>query len=188
MRYIAPAIRAGLDCLEITPHQLTGISCVQGPGSFTGIRMVFAHVHGISMAASIPMSSISYFDTLIHGPGKLLQGPAWIFIHSRRNQVYAMKFSLPTLRRITAPVNINLENIGPLVNKVQGQVIHAFGSGVRKNPDYFTADYWNILPETWDIPLPQSLLKLSIKAEYTRRTSFPEYLRPSDAEENLQVS
>lgn len=187
MKHMAPAIKAGLDCLGISAEQLSGISCVKGPGSFTGIRMAFAHFYGMSIPAKIPMTSISYFDALIHGPGQLLQGPAWIFIHSRRGQVYAMNFSLPSLKPLSDPANIDLKDISRLAGSVHNQAIHVFGSGVRKNPDYFTDDYWNILPETWDTPLPQSLLELSVNSEYNSRIPFPEYLRPSDAEENQSL-
>ncbi len=183
MKHIAPAIKAGLDCLEIQPCNLAGISCPQGPGSFTGIRMIFAHAHGIALTAKIPMSVFSTFEALIDGPGHLLHGPAWIFIHSRQGQVYAMGFSLPSLKPLASPANIDIKKVLHLVNPVQGRAVHVFGSGVRKNPEYFTADCWNVLPETWDTPLPQSLLRMGIQAPYTTRPSFPEYLRPSDAEE-----
>ncbi len=185
MKHIAKAINSGLEFAEIRPRDLAGISCVRGPGSFTGIRLVFAHAHGLAVSSKIPMSTISYFEALIRGPGSLLHGPAWVFIHSRRHQVYAMGFSLPSFLPISSPANIDLRNMDSLVNRVEGQTVHVLGSGVRKNPDYFTADYWNILPEIWDNPLPQSLLELSIDSIYTRQTLFPEYLRPSDAEENL---
>jgi tRNA threonylcarbamoyladenosine biosynthesis protein TsaB len=184
MKHIAPAIKAGLDFTGISSQQLSGISCVEGPGSFTGIRMAYAHVHGMSLPAKIPMSSISYFAALIHGPGKLLQGPAWIFIHSRRGQVYAMNYSLPSLKPLSKPANINLWDIPDLAGSAKTRSAHAFGSGVRKNPDYFPAEHWNILPETWDTPLPQSLLEISLDSAFSAKVSFPEYLRPSDAEEN----
>ena len=187
MKHIAPAIRSGLECLEVSPGDLAGISCVQGPGSFTGIRMAFAHAHGLSLAAKIPMASISYFDALIRGPGKLLHGPAWIFVHSRLNQVYALQFCLPCLLPLSAPVNIDLNSIPGLAGNVEEGPVHVFGSGVRKNPDHFAADYWNILSETWDIPLPWSLLSLCVGADYSRPMPFPEYLRPSDAEEKQEL-
>ena len=185
MKHIAPAISSGLDCIGIKPEHLAGISCVKGPGSFTGIRMAFAHAHGLALASKIPMTSISYFDAIIHGPGSLLQGPAWIFIHSRRDQVYAMGFSLPSLRPVSAPCNIDFKSLDLLVKPVENQTVHVLGSGMRRNPHCFSADYWNILPENWDTPLPHSLLKLSVNSSFAVQTPFPEYLRPSDAEENM---
>lgn len=187
MKHMARTIKAGLDFTGIRSKELSGISCVEGPGSFTGIRMAYAHVHGMSLPAEIPMSSISYFEALIHGPGKLLQGPAWIFIHSRRGQVYAVNYSLPSLKPLSRPANINLGDIPDLAGSSRTRAAYAFGSGVRKNPDYFPARHWNILPEIWDIPMPQSLLEIGLNSKFSTSVSLPEYLRPSDAEENQNL-
>ncbi len=188
MKHIATGIRAGLDSLEIQPGDLSGITCVQGPGSFTGIRMVFAHAQGMAMGARIPMSKICGFDALISGPGPLLHGPAWIFIHSRRNQVYARGYLLPSLQPLSPAACMSLENITELVKPRPGQAVNVLGSGVRRNPKYFTSDIWNILPRIWDIPLPQVLLDLSTESSFASEPLFPGYLRLSDAEEKLANS
>lgn len=186
MKYIAPVIKSGLDFLELNPSQLSGISCVEGPGSFTGIRMIFAHAMGMACSAQIPMGKISYFEALIHVPGRLLHSPAWIFIHSRRGQVYGMGYYLPSLSPIGNPANMHLTKVRDIMNNYQKEKIHVLGSGVRKNPEIFNSDHINVLPEIWDTPCPQTLLYLSFKSDQSNKIQLPEYLRPSDAEENLQ--
>lgn len=186
MKYIAPVIKSGLDFLEFNPSQLSGISCVEGPGSFTGIRMIFAHAMGMACSAQIPMGKISYFEALIHGPGRLLNSPAWIFIHSRRGQVYGMGYHLPSLAPIGNPANMHLTQVKDILNNYQKEEIHVLGSGVRKNPQVFDSDHINILPGIWDNPSSETLLNLSFKSFQTIDMQIPEYLRPSDAEENLQ--
>ncbi len=187
MKYIAPTIKSGLDFLGIRPDQLSAVSCVSGPGSFTGVRMVYAHAHGLSLAADIPITSISSFDALIHGPGRLLQGHAWIFIHSRRGQVYARGYSLPAMQALSQPANMNIMGIDRLADPASEKTTYAFGSGVRRNPDRFTSRHWTILSPSWDVPSPQSLLSLSFNEDSFSLDPYPQYLRPSDAEESLSA-
>lgn len=186
MKYIAPVIKSGLDFLKLDPSQLSCISCVEGPGSFTGIRMIFAHAMGMACSAQIPMGKISYFEALIHGPGKLLHSPVWIFLHSRRDQVYAMGYHSPSLIHLGSPANMHLSQVKDILNHYQKEKVHVLGSGVRKNPQVFDSDHINILPEIWDNPSSEALLSLSFKSFQTLDMQLPEYLRPSDAEENLQ--
>ncbi|MFP4083308.1 MAG: tRNA (adenosine(37)-N6)-threonylcarbamoyltransferase complex dimerization subunit type 1 TsaB [Desulfonatronovibrio sp.] len=186
MRHIAPAIQAGLNSLELRPRDLSGISCVEGPGSFTGIRMIFAHASGLSRAAGIPMSAVSSFDALILGPGRLLQGTAWIFIHSRLGRVYAGSYCLPDLKPLYFPADMAVQDIPELISSDQDREIYVLGSGVRKNPDFFKAQSCTVLPACWDIPLAHSLLELGVNAAYTHDNLCPTYLRLSNAEENLR--
>ncbi|WP_028574244.1 tRNA (adenosine(37)-N6)-threonylcarbamoyltransferase complex dimerization subunit type 1 TsaB [Desulfonatronovibrio hydrogenovorans] len=185
MRHIAPMIKAGLDFISLPAGNLAGVSCVGGPGSFTGIRMAFAHAQGLSLATRIPMSTISYFEALIRGPGRIMTGKALILIHSRRRQVYLAGYSLPDLTLTHLPRNMSLEDLDQLADLESQKNIHVFGSGLRRNPDLFFPESWNILPEYWDLPRPEILLELCAESAWHLHPLCPEYLRPSDAEENL---
>ncbi len=184
MKHIAPGIDTALHRLELAPADLTGIACITGPGSFTGIRMSLAHAQGMACTLDIPMAGISYFQALALGPGPLLSGSLWILIHSRRNQVYGQCFSAPDLQSLTPAQNLQLDSLKPLLDS-QSSPVYLLGSGVRKNPDFFQESHGNVLPPVWDTPRPQDLAALAARARWSRSLPDPEYLRASEAEENL---
>ncbi|MFW6005131.1 MAG: tRNA (adenosine(37)-N6)-threonylcarbamoyltransferase complex dimerization subunit type 1 TsaB [Desulfonatronovibrionaceae bacterium] len=188
MKHIAPSIQAGLDFTGLDPAGLEGIACVQGPGSFTGIRMSYAHALGLSLAADLPMASLSLFDALVQAPGSLLHGPVWVIIHSRTRQVYARGYLGPDLKPVSAPVCLNISELSLLLETNRHEKIHVLGSGVRRNPQAFTRKQIHILPVFWDTPTPDTLLSLALKARYGRHIQAPAYLRLSDAEDNLKKS
>ncbi|WP_045215184.1 tRNA (adenosine(37)-N6)-threonylcarbamoyltransferase complex dimerization subunit type 1 TsaB [Desulfonatronovibrio magnus] len=185
MKYIAPTIKSGLNFLGMEPCELAAISCVEGPGSFTGIRMIFAHAMGMAAGAQVPMGRISYFDALAYGPGKLLKNPLWIFVHSRIGQVYAAAYKTPGLELLYAPANIALSNVAKIAGLDTNGKLNIMGSGVRRNSNIFKHGNFKILDPVWDKALPESLLCLTIKASKSYHYLLPRYLRASDAEENL---
>lgn len=188
MKHIAPAIREGLDFTGLDPAGLDGMACVEGPGSFTGIRMSYAHALGLSLAADLPMASISLFDALVHAPGSLVTGPVWVIIHSRARQVYVRGYMGPGLRPVSSPRCVNISELPDLFEMNRYKKIYVLGSGVRRNPEAFTHEQILVLPPFWDTPAPDILLSLIHKASFSRDILVPAYLRLSDAEENLKKS
>lgn len=51
---------------EISKQELNLTACMKGPGSFTGLRIGFAAVKGISAALGIPFVSIPTLDCMAH--------------------------------------------------------------------------------------------------------------------------
>jgi tRNA threonylcarbamoyladenosine biosynthesis protein TsaB len=51
--------RAGL-----APADLDGVTCMRGPGSFTGLRVGFAAARGMALSLNIPMASVSTLDCM----------------------------------------------------------------------------------------------------------------------------
>lgn len=61
---LAPAISHILECLNLKPTDISSIACVNGPGSFTGIRLTLATAAAMSRVLNIPVASINYMQAL----------------------------------------------------------------------------------------------------------------------------
>jgi tRNA threonylcarbamoyladenosine biosynthesis protein TsaB len=65
-RTLAPAIAKLLERLQLTPHCLHAISVVQGPGSFTGLRVGAATAKTMAWALGIPLIAVDALDGIAH--------------------------------------------------------------------------------------------------------------------------
>ena len=184
MKYLAPILHRALDFLGLNFTDLKGLAYVRGPGSFTGLRLVLAHIFGLARGCDLPVAALDYLPLLALGPGPLLTGELWVVTHSRRNQVYAQGFDVPEVKAISEPEALSLTELAKLLGK-RSEKIHLLGSGVRKNQSSLENKSWEVLPAFWDKPLTNVLLAQSLKAKFTKTIVHPLYLRPSDAEENL---
>jgi tRNA threonylcarbamoyladenosine biosynthesis protein TsaB len=65
-RTLAPAIATLLERLKLTPGMLHAIAVVQGPGSFTGLRVGAATAKTMAWALGIPLIAIDALDCVAH--------------------------------------------------------------------------------------------------------------------------
>lgn len=65
-RTLAPAIAGLLERLRLTPRMLHAIAVVQGPGSFTGLRVGAATAKTIGWALGIPLVAVDALDCVAH--------------------------------------------------------------------------------------------------------------------------
>ncbi len=184
MKYMAPGISSALQTMELEPQHLEGIACVSGPGSFTGLRMSLAHALGLACAHNIPLAGLSFMQALAMGPGPLLQGMLIILVHSRREQVYAQAFACPDLTSTAPAKNLHLSELKPIISACSNPV-YLMGSGVRRNSGFFHDHQSGVLPQYWDVPVPHNLLRMSMEASWDTTLPSPDYIRVSEAEENL---
>ncbi|WP_457571517.1 tRNA (adenosine(37)-N6)-threonylcarbamoyltransferase complex dimerization subunit type 1 TsaB [Desulfovulcanus sp.] len=184
MKYLAPILHQALEFLGLNFTDLKGLAYVRGPGSFTGLRLVLAHVFGLARGCDLPVAALDYLPLLALGPGPLLTGELWVVTHSRRNQVYAQGFKVPEVKAISEPKALGLADLEKILNK-RTKKVYLLGSGVRKNQICLQNKSWEILPILWDKPLTEVLLAQGTQAKFTKKIIPPLYLRPSDAEENL---
>jgi len=184
MKYLAPILQQALDLLNLKFSDLKGLAYVRGPGSFTGLRLVLAHIFGLARGCNLPVAALDYLPLLAQGPGPLLTGELWVVTHSRRNQVYAQGFEVPEVKAISEPKALSLARLEKILN-MRPKKVYLLGSGVRKNQVLQQNNSWEILPSFWDKPLPDILLAKGGQAKFTKEMIPPLYLRPSDAEENL---
>ena len=184
MKYLAPILHQALDFLGLNFTDLKGLAYVRGPGSFTGLRLVLAHIFGLARGCDLPVAALDYLPLLALGPGPLLTGELWVVTHSRHNQVYVQGFNVPEVKAISEPEALCLTKLTKILNK-RTKKVYLIGSGVRKNQACLRNKSWEILPILWDKPLADILLTQGVRAKFTKKIIPPLYLRPSDAEENL---
>jgi tRNA threonylcarbamoyl adenosine modification protein YeaZ len=72
-----------INMAEISKKDLDLIACMQGPGSFTGLRIGFAAAKGMSSALNIPFISIPTLDCMAH-PYRFWQGPVLPVIDAKK--------------------------------------------------------------------------------------------------------
>jgi tRNA threonylcarbamoyladenosine biosynthesis protein TsaB len=83
---LMPAIDAMLRDARLTLSKLRALVVVNGPGSFTGLRVGLSTAKGLAHASGIPIFSISRLDTLV----SLAENPqAVALLDAGRNEFYA---------------------------------------------------------------------------------------------------
>jgi len=186
MQFLAPALDQALTLLSLTPKDLSGVACVRGPGSFTGLRIVLATALGFAKASDLPLAGLDYPPLLAQGPIPLLHGTLAVLTHSRTRQVYAQTFSAPGCEPLSEPESLMLEQI-PALLQDKPRPWSVLGSGLRRNRNFFEDHLEEavFLDPIWDNPRPESLAHAAARARFHKEPIALNYLRTSDAEENL---
>lgn len=205
---LAPRIQAVLKGLGLAPAQLTHLAAVRGPGSFTGLRLALATVAGLSRATQAVQAGLDYMPLLAMGaallPGADSAGASlWPVTHARRDLVHVQGFSpaAPAHKAhkpASTPAAISdilvlspAQALGMIALHAQkaGQSAFVFGSGLSRNRAFFEENVGHgvcLLEEAYDTPNAQALLALCDEAAFGRADSLPLYVRPSDAEANIE--
>lgn len=185
---LAPAVQRLLRLADLAPAGLSGVACVRGPGSFTGVRMTLAFALGLARAAGLPLAGLDYLPLLAAGCAPLLDGTLAVLTRARRGQVYVQPFAAPGGEPLAGPRAAALEALPGLLAGLPAPLRLA-GGGAGGN----RADLARLLPRAtvldsaWDHPLPAVLARLVWAAEYSTAPIEPLYLRASDAEDNLEA-
>jgi tRNA threonylcarbamoyladenosine biosynthesis protein TsaB len=74
-RTLAPAIARLLERRHLTPRMLHAIAVVQGPGSFTGLRVGAASAKTMAWALGIPLVAVDALDCVAH---QVACDPTWL--------------------------------------------------------------------------------------------------------------
>lgn len=188
MEYLVPTVARLLSSAGIKGQDLRGIACVRGPGSFTGLRLVLATAFGLSRGWNVPLAGLDYLPLLAAGPAPLFIGTLGVLTHARKHQVYLQAFRCPEMTPLFAPMTPTLEDAVSLLSS-QESPVSILGSGIRRNLDFWSHGSlkFTILDQVWDNPKPETLLAYAAQATLSNDPIAPIYLRPSDAEENLDL-
>ena len=184
IRHLPTAIERGLKVHGLSVKELTGIACVRGPGSFTGLRISHAAMFGLARPFGTPMAGLPYPEILAAQAAPLVDGEIWVLTYARKAQVYVQGFAdgrpLTQIRPMSASEAHDLlaARPGPL---------RLLGSGLRKNPGLDGLPRTTTLPPEFDVPRPEALLRAALDATYRPTPPAPLYLRKSDAEDNLEA-
>ncbi|PTN38916.1 tRNA (adenosine(37)-N6)-threonylcarbamoyltransferase complex dimerization subunit type 1 TsaB [Desulfonatronum sp. SC1] len=202
MRFLVPALEQALNLLGLKMHDLSGIACVRGPGNFTGLRLCLATTYGLAMGAGLPMGGLDYLPLLAAGPAPMLQGRLAVLTHARTRLVHAQSFQVsasPASREISTELRVTPLNdprilavdIPSDLHSLLGdddQPLYLLGSGVRRNLEWIKAELpqARVLDPSWDAPQAHVLIQAAMNATFGLTPIEPLYLRPCDAEENLE--
>ena len=191
VRFLVPGLNSVLDEFGVDAGVIDRIVCVRGPGSFTGLRLVLAAAEGLAAGLDVPLAGLDYLPLLAAGPGPLAHGPLHVLTYARRGLVYAQSFEAPSLDEIAPLASLSLDEAAERILDL-GNTGFILGSGLRKNTAFFadlTSAHPDLVPldATWDNPTPDRLLKAAEQAAFARESIEPIYVRPSDAEDNLEA-
>ena len=190
VQFMMPGLETILKEFSVDAGAIGRIACVRGPGSFTGLRMVLAGAEGLAAGRDIPLAGLDYLPLLASGPAPLLNGPLHVLTYARRGLVYSQSFGAPSMTEIAPLASLTLEEAARRITE-HGETGLLMGTGLRKNPAFFAElatahPGWTLLDEIWDNPAPEILLKTAEQAVFSHDPVGPIYVRPSDAEENLE--
>jgi tRNA threonylcarbamoyladenosine biosynthesis protein TsaB len=188
MQVLVPEIMSMLSILVQNNPPLGGIACVQGPGSFTSIRLILATTFGLARGWAIPMAGIPYLPLLASGPAPLLSGELWVATHARQRQIYLQSFAVPSCAPLFPAFSPTLEQVERLIEKIAHPPF-VLGSSLSRNEDFWESlsDKVTLLDPGWNTPRAVDLVRAACGSVFTHAPPQPIYLRPTDAEENLET-
>jgi tRNA threonylcarbamoyl adenosine modification protein YeaZ len=185
IRHLPTAMERAMGVGGVRPCDLAGIACVRGPGSFTGLRIAHAAMHGLSRPHAIPMAGLLYLEILAAQAAFLVQdSELWVLTYARKGQVYMQGFQAGQPLGPVRPLPV--ADALAVLQKRTGRAF-LLGSGLRKNPELLLLPNASVLPEILDTPFPATLLRTACSATYSNLAPQPLYLRKSDAEDNLEA-
>ncbi len=108
---LAPAVDHVLRLAGVKYEDLTGIVVADGPGSFTGLRIGFAHVHGLlSGRDDLVLSTVPSLLAAAWPSVCLLQRPVAAVYDAYRGEVFGAVYGLEA-RTILAPLCCSVEEL-----------------------------------------------------------------------------
>jgi tRNA threonylcarbamoyladenosine biosynthesis protein TsaB len=84
---LLPAIRKQMEAAGWNLNELAAIGMVNGPGSFTGVRVGLSAAKGLSEATQVPLIAISRLAILANAAGET-EGNVWAALDAGRGEFY----------------------------------------------------------------------------------------------------
>ncbi|GAB7078604.1 tRNA (adenosine(37)-N6)-threonylcarbamoyltransferase complex dimerization subunit type 1 TsaB [Megalodesulfovibrio paquesii] len=194
---LAPAVQAMLRACGLRPGDLAGIACVTGPGSFTSLRLVLSFAEGLRLSASLPLAGLEYPALLARAARERLghdRLPLLFCTHARKGLCYARLFAadsppLPDASAIQVlPIHEALALAADLPTLLCGSALRPACFPPERLAGFLAAHpACTLLPERFDHPDAATLLAAAAGADFLHTPLAPIYLRPSDAEANLEA-
>lgn len=207
---LAPALAQICGALKLSLPAFRRIACVNGPGSFTGIRLTLATAAALRRTGQAKTAGLDLMQALAASAAQQHNLPygnfVWTLTHARRQLVHCRTFlsygpQIPpqplcdtdlcppeeALRRITQSLQ---------TDSAKQKRVLVCGSGLARNAHIFQSlDGMNLVPPAPGVALlalPRltvpdilALRLLARHAEYEDRDVEPLYVRPCDAVANL---
>jgi len=180
-----------LSDLDLHVGQLDAIAVVQGPGSFTGLRVGMATAKGLALSLGIPLIGVSSLETL--ASNIVYAGmPVCALLDARKNEVYAGLYEyeqghmrLVGDERVLTPDEL-LEGltgeavfVGDGAVRYRSVIIRQMGERAHFAPDSFHHPRASIVASL-------AAFKFATEPPMSPDIMAPVYIRPSDAEKSTQ--
>lgn len=215
MEFLAPTIDWAMKTSGLDFSHLGGLACVNGPGSFTGLRMTLATLNGLGLCMNLPMAGLSALELIAANLTGIVSGLVVSFIRSRTERAYVQAFFLPEttpspaqnsfteekqeIFPLTGAAEVSLEEIPGHIRTLTNSLyipsviqrelgkVYLVGSGARPYLKALCRNWPQAVPvpERFDFPQPEILLHNALGADYSYEPLQADYIRASDAEENL---
>jgi tRNA threonylcarbamoyladenosine biosynthesis protein TsaB len=175
---VVPLTETLLKIASIRPEELGMVACMQGPGSFTGIRIGFSVAKGIATGLGIPLTAVPTLDCMAY-TGQIWSSVVIPVIDAKRHRYFAAVYR--DRHRISNYLDVDARYLAGYIQPDDTVLLTGPAA------DMVFAE-WNNPPHTHLNPYrhrgnAQALL------EYIRQgdgiiadTIFPVYIRKSDTE------
>jgi tRNA threonylcarbamoyladenosine biosynthesis protein TsaB len=183
-----------LSSCQVTMEDIDYVAVVEGPGSFTGLRIGVATAKGLAHAMNIPVVGISTLDALAYNL-PFCQGLICPILDARRGQVYSgiYQWKNQDLNIIEKPKAITINELIEKLNTMEGKITF-IGDGISMNKEILLEKLKErviIGPEAVRMPRAGSVAQIALrKIKEGQWQNFyelvPEYLRKSEAERQYE--
>jgi len=184
----------------LRPEDLTGIVCMGGPGSFTGLRIGFSLAKGLALALGCPFASIPTLDCMAN-PLSSLKGLVIPVLDAKKSSFFCALYR--DGKKISADMDAGPAEIAAVISKAIAEAASAgqtkqallFGPGAEMLHGKLT-QLPQSQPASIDILVAkgirwgnaQTLLEMALETDIfanniTNFSTGPEYIRKSDAED-----
>jgi len=180
----------------LKPEDLSGIVCMGGPGSFTGLRIGFSLAKGLALALGCPFAAIPTLDCIAR-PLSSLKGLAVPVLDAKRSSFFCALYRDGA--RICADMDAGPSAIATVIADAastgQAKQVLLFGPGAEmlygkltQLPQSPLADINILVGKGLRWGNAQTLLEIALETDIfansvTDFSAGPEYIRKSDAEE-----
>lgn len=189
--WLLPSIEDLLDKAGLKRDDLDVVAVVQGPGSFTGLRVGLATAKGLAMASGCPLVGVSSLQTLaMQAPFATL--PVCVMMDARKQEVYSATyqwkngFPQPVSEERVLKPDIILSEL-----KEETLFIGNGATAYRSLIVRHMAERAHFVPGYLALPRAGAAAALALREwesgnTFSAEELMPVYLRPSEAELNYR--
>jgi tRNA threonylcarbamoyladenosine biosynthesis protein TsaB len=187
---LLPAVDHALQSASMELSELDGFAVAAGPGSFTGLRIGIASLEGLSFALGKPLVGVSALEATAYRY-RYVEGLIAVMIDAYRGDVFAEAFRADG-SNVSSIAEATCEPPGEFLRGLPARPALVAGSGAHKYRAAVTEQYGqavSVADASFFLAeevarLGESRLARGEKAILGGVTAI--YLRPSEAERNLQ--